>query len=561
MPAHGDQHRVSSTVANPFEETKPHINEYTAQEIATLQSRLEKQLGPEYISSRPGASGQKVHYIAGEKCINLANEVFGFNGWSSSIQNIQVDFADELPNGKFSLGLSVIVRVTLRDGTYHEDVGYGLIENAKGKATAFEKCKKEGTTDALKRALRNFGNVLGNCIYDKDYLAKITKVKVTSSKWDVENLHRHADFAPIKKENAMGETVYHKPNGVTNVPSGAELEDEFGGDEFDEVDFSESHSGNSANPDEVVLEATLPSEHFYGHAGPDRLGRSNSIGKGAQALQQNSRHSIAPDFSSLAVVQSPNGVRLRHPGPNIERSHILAHNPQTPTNARVAHNMTQPGQMPPPQHEPNGGPRPPQQPINPPQDSNVLLNSNPMPLPAPQAFAQRQQQKLENKSNGGSTPPSVLPPGHEPPSGFFTARAAESLQNPGAVPADVPLFNPKTESPSIRKTSGVDHSKSVPVKREIVTGAPSPSTNHAAVVGRANIVNPQAEVGRRIGMPGAAAASPLGNRSSYKPLQMKRLAEVDPAIPQRPPLGDLTAQLNVPTDGGGDIKRPRLGEA
>jgi DNA repair and recombination protein RAD52 len=68
------------------------MSEYTAQEIATLQSRLDKQLGPEYISSRPGASGQKVHYIAAEKCINLANEVFGFNGWSSSIQNIQIDF-------------------------------------------------------------------------------------------------------------------------------------------------------------------------------------------------------------------------------------------------------------------------------------------------------------------------------------------------------------------------------------------------------------------------------------------------------------------------------------
>jgi hypothetical protein len=27
--------------------------------------------------------------------------------------------------------------------------------------------------------LRNFGNVLGNCIYDKDYVAKVTKVKAT----------------------------------------------------------------------------------------------------------------------------------------------------------------------------------------------------------------------------------------------------------------------------------------------------------------------------------------------------------------------------------------------
>lgn len=38
-------------------------------------------------------------------------------------------------------------------------------------------CKKEAVTDALKRALRNFGNVLGNCLYDKSYESNIRKVK------------------------------------------------------------------------------------------------------------------------------------------------------------------------------------------------------------------------------------------------------------------------------------------------------------------------------------------------------------------------------------------------
>jgi recombination DNA repair RAD52 pathway protein len=74
------------------------------------------------------------------------------------------------------------------------------MENCKGKAAAFEKAKKEGTTDALKRALRNFGNVLGNCIYDKEYLSKVTKVKAQPVKWDVEKLHRHSTYAPPKKE-------------------------------------------------------------------------------------------------------------------------------------------------------------------------------------------------------------------------------------------------------------------------------------------------------------------------------------------------------------------------
>lgn len=82
----------NAAAANPFEEPERRINEYTAQEIATLQARLDKKLGPEYISARPGAGGQKVHYLSADKCINLANEVFGFNGWSSSIQKIDIDF-------------------------------------------------------------------------------------------------------------------------------------------------------------------------------------------------------------------------------------------------------------------------------------------------------------------------------------------------------------------------------------------------------------------------------------------------------------------------------------
>lgn len=208
----GDQH--ATTLTNPFDEVKPRVSEYTATEIATLQSRLEKQLGPEYLSSRSGPSGQKVWYVTAEKCIALANEVFGFNGWSSQIKEIQVDFVDEHPQTfKITLGLSVVVRVTLRDGTFHEDIGYGHIENCSGKAKAFEKAKKEGTTDALKRALRNFGNVLGNCIYDKDYVKKVTKMKIEPNRgWDENGLHRHADFQ--RRE------MVQKKEGVVKIEAG-----------------------------------------------------------------------------------------------------------------------------------------------------------------------------------------------------------------------------------------------------------------------------------------------------------------------------------------------------
>ena len=65
---------------------------FTASEIARLQSRLNKQLGPEYISQRPGNGGGRVAYLEGNKAIALANEVFGFNGWSSSLGQVQIDY-------------------------------------------------------------------------------------------------------------------------------------------------------------------------------------------------------------------------------------------------------------------------------------------------------------------------------------------------------------------------------------------------------------------------------------------------------------------------------------
>jgi DNA repair and recombination protein RAD52 len=60
-------------------------------------------------------------------------------------------------------------------------VGYGISEN-KIKGTAIENAKKEAVSDARKRALRLFGNALGNCVYDKEHLNKVkNKVKNVSS--------------------------------------------------------------------------------------------------------------------------------------------------------------------------------------------------------------------------------------------------------------------------------------------------------------------------------------------------------------------------------------------
>jgi len=109
-----------------------------------------------------------VAYLEGWKAISLANEIFGFNGWSHSVTQQTIDFVDH-NQGRFYVGVSAFVRVQLKDGVFHEDIGYGTSEGQRSKALSIEKARKEAVTDGLKRALKSFGNALGNCLGDKDY--------------------------------------------------------------------------------------------------------------------------------------------------------------------------------------------------------------------------------------------------------------------------------------------------------------------------------------------------------------------------------------------------------
>ncbi|KAI7879606.1 Rad52/22 double-strand break repair protein [Lichtheimia hyalospora FSU 10163] len=150
--------------------------------------KLRKQLGPEFLSTRAGPGGSKLTYIEGRNVIELANEVFGYDGWSSEVRNSNVDYVED-EQGRYSVGVSAIVRVTLKEGNFHEDCGYGYSEGVRQKGASLEKAssaRKEACTDALKRSLRMFGNAMGNCIYDKTYLSNIGRMRAAAVSY-----HKH----------------------------------------------------------------------------------------------------------------------------------------------------------------------------------------------------------------------------------------------------------------------------------------------------------------------------------------------------------------------------------
>jgi DNA repair and recombination protein RAD52 len=57
-----------------------------------MRGILNQKLGFEEMAQRAGPGGQKLTYMEGWKVVEFANDVFGFNGWSSSILHLSRDY-------------------------------------------------------------------------------------------------------------------------------------------------------------------------------------------------------------------------------------------------------------------------------------------------------------------------------------------------------------------------------------------------------------------------------------------------------------------------------------
>ena len=231
-------------------------SQYSTEEQEAIQKALKARLGPNLISKKPIGGGSHAFYLEGHRAVSLANQIFGYNGWSHSVTQQTVDFVDHqevflhhnlslqwsssrkfrmnfvfkspiaaifgsfskhlpfktnsvyhaflstmrgphpqvtfnlqsLLQGKYSVGISAIVKVQLKDGAFHEDIGYGVSEGMRSKALSIEKARKEAVTDGLKRALKSFGSILGNCLYDKEYVNYVGSMDKTSTNFELEEM-------------------------------------------------------------------------------------------------------------------------------------------------------------------------------------------------------------------------------------------------------------------------------------------------------------------------------------------------------------------------------------
>jgi DNA recombination protein Rad52 len=128
--------------------------------------KLKAPLNPAHVVvAKAGGFGPKGDYLEGWHVINELNRVFGFDGWSYTINLIRDSVERVEGKDQWQAAYTCICTLTAA-GVTRQDVGFGS-GFAKGIGDAIEGATKEATTDALKRCARTFGNIFGLALYDK----------------------------------------------------------------------------------------------------------------------------------------------------------------------------------------------------------------------------------------------------------------------------------------------------------------------------------------------------------------------------------------------------------
>ena len=159
----------------------------------------------------PSANGPKGDYLEGWHVISEANRIFGFDGWSYDIYTL-TQCHDAFKNEKGNWVVSYIARVKVNAlEVVREDVGYGS-GYARNPGDAHESAVKEAVTDALKRALRTFGNPFGLALYDKSranveaapepkpaiYNSLVAELKKAVAAADIGRMWRDQEFIDLR---------------------------------------------------------------------------------------------------------------------------------------------------------------------------------------------------------------------------------------------------------------------------------------------------------------------------------------------------------------------------
>jgi len=179
---------------------------------------LAEPLDPALISERGARDGRLLQYIEGWAAINQANRIFGHDGWGGEVVGEVIyrpmSLADPATDTPLAVGMyTAAVRVTVRGCPARSDVGCAFV--AGETPEAHEAAYKGAVTDALKRALRHFGDQFGLRLYERRNVIDAGSPPVSDARLEemrrkVLELSERLGVEEIEARS-WAEERYHKP--------------------------------------------------------------------------------------------------------------------------------------------------------------------------------------------------------------------------------------------------------------------------------------------------------------------------------------------------------------
>ncbi len=134
-------------------------------------TQLEQPLDARRVKHRQGGGGMQLAYLKGHDAIDTANKIFGYGNWGYDLLGVELQNV-LAENGEIIGGYyAARVKLTVAGCIPVTEEGVCPVQegrNPRAKIDAHDMARKGAITDALKRALRCYGDQFGNSLYDNE---------------------------------------------------------------------------------------------------------------------------------------------------------------------------------------------------------------------------------------------------------------------------------------------------------------------------------------------------------------------------------------------------------
>jgi len=140
---------------------------FTPEQIAQLNQPLD----PKRVKHRQGGGGMQLSYLKGHDAIDTANRIFGYGNWGYDLLGVELQNVMGEDGGVIGGYYAARVKLTVAGCVPVTEEGVCPVQegrNPRARIDAHDMARKGAITDALKRALRCFGDQFGNSLYDNE---------------------------------------------------------------------------------------------------------------------------------------------------------------------------------------------------------------------------------------------------------------------------------------------------------------------------------------------------------------------------------------------------------